>query len=131
MSQRQMSAEALGNTAGISPNTVRTFLAGESWPVVATLGKIEAALDWPAGRIEDLALGYATTRSASEDVVALPADLNDLPAPIEIVIDGVTVTVQMTAEGTEDQAWETAHLILEAARARRKQQTERGVTGDA
>lgn len=39
------------------PGTVGDFLNGKRWPKIGTQGKIEHALDWPAGTLRSIASG--------------------------------------------------------------------------
>ncbi len=39
------------------PGTIGDFLNGKRWPKIGTQGKIERALDWPAGTLRTIAAG--------------------------------------------------------------------------
>src|SRR5690349_19103974 len=42
---------------GADPGTVGDFLNGKRWPKLGTQGKIERALEWPAGTLRAIAAG--------------------------------------------------------------------------
>lgn len=42
---------------GADPGTIGDFLNGKRWPKLGTQGKIERALDWPAGTLRTIAAG--------------------------------------------------------------------------
>jgi len=123
MSEQGMSAEALGNRARVSPNTIRNFLEGRSWPRIANLGAMEEALGWPAGRIEDIALGLA---AAPDDPAPAPTDQAPAWKPMEISYGGVTVTVRVDADAefTDEEAAELLpevfQLTMRKVRSRRE-----------
>lgn len=60
--QREIAREgsdgvALGRRAGVHAQTVQTFLNGQRWPALKTLGKLDAALGWPVGTLSAIAEG--------------------------------------------------------------------------
>lgn len=52
-----MHRETWAKQAKLDPKTVSTFLEGATWPQAPTRKKIEDALGWPAGSLEDIADG--------------------------------------------------------------------------
>jgi hypothetical protein len=42
---------------GADPGTIGDFLNGKRWPKIGTQGKIERALEWPAGTLRTIAAG--------------------------------------------------------------------------
>lgn len=61
----------LARAAGVDPGTVLDFLNGVREPQVKTQGKIEKAVGWPIGTLEDVARGAAApdVTPATEDAV--------------------------------------------------------------
>ena len=57
MASRGWNIADLRNAADIDPGTIGDFLDGSRWPQIRTLGKIEKALDWPAGTIAAMLAG--------------------------------------------------------------------------
>lgn len=54
MARKGWNQVALSRQAKIDPNTVSSFLAGSRWPTIATLGKIETALELTPGTLAGL-----------------------------------------------------------------------------
>lgn len=61
LNQRQ-----LAQSAGLTEDTVSDFVSGKRWPRPETMAAIENALDWPLGKIEELAFGPATVGPTGE-----------------------------------------------------------------
>lgn len=57
LTRMQVEPTNLARKIGISDTTLRHFLDGKTWPIMRTMGRIEDALGWPAGSIEDIARG--------------------------------------------------------------------------
>lgn len=51
----------LAQRAEVNEDTVSDFMSGKRWPRPANLAKIEKALRWPAGEIDRLASGEASS----------------------------------------------------------------------
>jgi transcriptional regulator with XRE-family HTH domain len=113
MDQAGLSSESLGKRAGLSANTIRSFLSGSRWPVAAGRRKIETALEWPAGLIEEIALGHASAPEPTS--VAAPAEPANLPAPIEVVVGRTRMLVYPDPDYTAEQVQAMAPAILAAA----------------
>ncbi len=47
----------LVTATGADPGTIGDFLNGKRWPKLGTQGKIERALEWPAGTLRAIAAG--------------------------------------------------------------------------
>lgn len=62
----------LVTATGADPGTVGDFLNGKRWPKLGTQGKIERALEWPAGTLRAIAAGAP----APEPSVAVGASRN-------------------------------------------------------
>jgi len=58
------------------PATVREFIDGKRWPRGATRAKIEAALDWQTGHLDDIAKARASAPGA--DLVVAAIERSDL-----------------------------------------------------
>lgn len=80
----------LAVNAGVHPQTVQALLAGTRWPSLRTLGKLDAALGWPAGTLNGI---------AEEDVA--PAD-ETVSAPVD---DGRSLMF-MRPPGVSDDDWD-------------------------
>jgi hypothetical protein len=63
---------AFAKQAKIDPGTLGDFLDGIRWPHAKTRTKVEQALGWPAGRIEDLREGVAAVTSVEDAIRADP-----------------------------------------------------------
>lgn len=99
----------LAREAEIDGGTVSDFLAGNRWPRLSTLAKLDAALGWSPGTIDRLARGADSAVHASSDysvhVGAMEADgLHAMLQAIEGQLEGAT------------QAWTEAALNLQDAR---------------
>lgn len=57
MAEKQMNNSDLTRMTHLDSGTVDDFLADVRWPRPATLAKLEAALQWPAGTLADIANG--------------------------------------------------------------------------
>jgi predicted transcriptional regulator len=66
LSQLEATTGRIASEAGISENTLRDFLAGKTWPIVRTLGRIEKVIGWPPGSIESIANGGPIPKLATE-----------------------------------------------------------------
>lgn len=55
--QLKMSTPELARVAGVDPKTVRALESGERWPQDTSRAKIEKALGWAAGSLDDYAGG--------------------------------------------------------------------------
>jgi transcriptional regulator with XRE-family HTH domain len=60
----------LATRAGVSRATVNAFLTGATWPSAETLGRIEEALGWPPGAIEEQATEPEPDRPATKNTAA-------------------------------------------------------------
>lgn len=76
MKQCGLTARRLRAAANVDPKTLRGLLDGSRWPQEDTRLKIEMALDWEAGSIEDIHEGRSPTPIESK-----PA------SPLKIVSD--------------------------------------------
>lgn len=114
-----LSREGFAQAAGISPNTLRTFLNGQRWPNMATLGKVEAMLQWPAGRVEDIALGHETGGPQPTDAEVSPENPSDPRqsgrAPIDVWVKGTRMVVWPDPNFTDEQIQAMAPEMLAAA----------------
>lgn len=52
------------------PATVRAFVAGDSWPWAKNRKKLEAAVEWPAGTLDELARGGTLQTEGKDPVVS-------------------------------------------------------------
>jgi hypothetical protein len=112
MTKAGLSPESLGNQASVASNGIRSFLAGERWPNAASRTKIERALGWPTGRIEDIALGNETDGLP-------PAEPADAPEPegrtVELTVNGGTrIKVWLSKDYTDEQVIAMGPAILAA-----------------
>lgn len=64
MVRRSTNPTELARDAGLGTNTVADLVNGKRWPRAATLGKLEAHLGWPAGRIDRVARGVESPEHA-------------------------------------------------------------------
>jgi hypothetical protein len=78
--------------SGVSENTLRDFLAGKTWPIMRTMGRIERALGWPAGRIEAIARGGAIpgANGAEPESENQAADIAETDGPEPQVMTAIT-----------------------------------------
>lgn len=60
MAHRRWTNTELAKRSGVDINTIGDFLAGSRWPKSPTQGRLESALDWPAGTISAIAAGMPT-----------------------------------------------------------------------
>lgn len=83
--QREIAREgsdgvALGRRAGVHAQTVQTFLNGQRWPALKTLGKLDTALGWPVGTLSAIAEGgypEGVTLDPEPGNVSAPPDTDD------------------------------------------------------
>lgn len=54
--------QLLADAAMVDVTAVRDFISGRRWPRVKTRNSIERALEWPVGRIAQIAAGQARSR---------------------------------------------------------------------
>lgn len=113
MTREGLSPGGLSRRAGVSENTIRGFLEGRSWPVMATLGKIEKVFGWPAGRMEDIAQGM----QVADDEPALAVESLG-QAPIEFTFEGTKITVHPNPRYTPEQVRRAAREIFDASMER-------------
>lgn len=77
--RRGVTPRQLALRAQLSTGTVNDFLNGVRWPRTGSLGKIEAFLGWPPGRLDELADGVAADLATDQDdAAALPGVLLDI-----------------------------------------------------
>src|SRR6478609_7935533 len=57
MAQQEWNNTQLVAATRADPGTIGDFLNGKRWPKLGTQGKIERALDWPAGTLRTIAAG--------------------------------------------------------------------------
>lgn len=74
LSEKGWSRATLAREAGVDPATITDFLNGKRWPILATLGKIEAALSLTPGTLA--ALGEETI-PAEPATPERPSELTD------------------------------------------------------
>lgn len=55
MAALHLNAADVARIAAVDAGTVSDFLRGKRWPTTRTRARIEAALQWPPGRLEQLA----------------------------------------------------------------------------
>ena len=55
LARRSSDATKLAVSAGVHPQTVQALINGTRWPSLRTLGKLDAALGWPAGTLNGIA----------------------------------------------------------------------------
>lgn len=65
--RRGVTPRQLALRAQLSTGTVNDFLNGVRWPRTGSLGKIEAFLGWPPGRLDELADGVAADTAPEQD----------------------------------------------------------------
>lgn len=70
MARKQMSRAELARRAGVDVATINDFLAGDRWPRLTTLGKIDAALGWELGTIDRISRGGDVNVSPVEQALA-------------------------------------------------------------
>ncbi len=89
-----LSVTALTKASGVKRDTVDLFLRGERWPQPTTRTKIERALGWPAGRIDELAADTPTAVGSSDDpgTESPSRSRGDLVAFLESAERDLTVT---------------------------------------
>ena len=75
--RRGVTPRQLALRAELSTGTVNDFLNGVRWPRTGSLGKIEAFLGWPPGRLDELADGVDVDAPRDDDA-ALPGVLLDI-----------------------------------------------------
>lgn len=92
----------LGRQAGVHAQTVQSFLNGQRWPALKTLGRIDTALGWPVGTLSAIAEGGYPEGvvDPAPDTVSGPSDTGDS-------------LLFMRPEGVSDQEW---HRIKDEAR---------------
>lgn len=70
----------LAQRAQVDVSTLSTFFNGHHWPQARTRAKLEAALDWPVGALQEIAAGSAPPRVAkSADADPVEAQILALP----------------------------------------------------
>jgi transcriptional regulator with XRE-family HTH domain len=109
-----LTREQFASSAGISANTLRTFLNGQRWANTATLSKIEDALGWPRGRAEDIASGLASAEQGARDAPAPVNDPVDLTDLIAVTVNGSTVYIRPNPKYTREEVEAMAPVILAA-----------------
>ena len=57
MGELGLTQRALAEQAGVDAKTLRDLLDGKRWPQAVTRGRLEQALGWTYGQLEDLAEG--------------------------------------------------------------------------
>lgn len=57
MGQLGLTQLQLAQRAGVDVSTLSTFFNGHHWPQARTRAKLEAALDWPVGTLQEIAAG--------------------------------------------------------------------------
>jgi len=67
MANRRMGVRDLAAATGLDVGTVSDFINGRRWPVIKTLGTIEAALEIPAGTLDDIKKGRRSDGTAMND----------------------------------------------------------------
>lgn len=78
MAELKMSEADLTEAARLDPQTVRTFLRGETYPQAAKRGAIERALDVPLGSLELVGNRIVTIESPQGDRVEIAIKESDL-----------------------------------------------------
>lgn len=68
--------QQLADAARVDVTAVRDFLSGRRWPRTKTRNSIERALEWPTGRIAQIAAGQARSRPRDDQSTL---DLSRLP----------------------------------------------------
>lgn len=89
---RQWTNTELARRAEADIATISDFLSGERWPKSPTQGRIESALDWPAGTISAIAAGM--------DPPAVGGNTQDADAETEDEL------LYRRPEGLTDEEWE-------------------------
>lgn len=69
-----MSQQGLAETAGVDIKTVNNFEARGRWPIAQNRAKIEAALGWASGSLQQIAEGGEPVLLEQE----LPPDVNEM-----------------------------------------------------
>jgi hypothetical protein len=120
LSKLEASPTRLAEEIGIAENTFRDFLAGRTWPIMRTMGRIEKSIGWPPGSIEDVANGGPIP---GEDAEAAPvaevrpiADPPD-PRPQAMTViggGGLRITIEPAEGKTLAEVVANMAVILEA-----------------
>lgn len=93
------------------------MLDGKAWPVPATRGKLEAALQWPPGRIEALALGNVIDDPDADTAAQEPPVSLDRKV-FQTEYDGWVVTILPAEDATDDELETVAPSTIAVAIAK-------------
>ena len=100
----------LATRAGVDPGTLGDFVAGARWPRQTTRGRIEKALQWRPGTIQQIADG------AEPPEIVSPAADTDAPAADLPVGSGVDPEIITRLAEADPATIEAVRAVLKAAR---------------
>ncbi len=115
LAELKLPSRAVAARAGVDANTVRSLLDGSRWPNHKSRGRLEEALDWPAGEIERRALDTTAAPDfvlpGDQVVVTLPTKT---PTAVELLYEAELIeefarrlgTARGTVQGSKPTASE-------------------------
>jgi hypothetical protein len=75
MHERTWNPTDIARESGVDVGTVSDFLSGQRWPRAATRARIERALSWPPGAINDIAAGRPVNDVLGDGPQLVPVEM--------------------------------------------------------
>lgn len=119
LAQSGWSPGQLARQAEVAENTVRRMLDGKAWPVASTLSKLERALAWPPGRIEELAEGnYVEDQEAATAAASILGATTPERRVFQSEYRGWLVTILPAEDATDEEVEAVAPSTIATAVAK-------------
>jgi transcriptional regulator with XRE-family HTH domain len=98
MANRRMGVRDLAAATGLDVGTVSDFINGRRWPVLKTLGTIEAALEIPAGTLDNIKKGWRSDGTPMNLLETASGDSGVDPLAVSPAADTVPVIEERQGE---------------------------------